>query len=177
MSRFNDLRAILGAAAQGLLLHPAEMGRYEAVPLVRCHLAPGDDPAETLRYVRLAEFELWRYMMETRHGRVVVVEEVSLWVPEDASLLTSAIGDPELCEAVVRIHFEVPGSHGVPVPVERFLLRPDLSGSAGRPARALRVRLSRRDRDRRVLRPRGGEARSGGLLGPLAVATARWRRC
>ena len=97
------------------------MGRYEAIPLVRCHLAPGDDPAETLRYVRLAEFELWRYMMETRHGRVVVVEEASLWVPEDASLLTSAIGDPELCEAVVRIHFEVPGSHGVPVPVERFL--------------------------------------------------------
>jgi len=89
--------------------------------LVRCHLAPGDDPAETLRYVRLAEFELWRYMMETRHGRVVVVEEAALWVPEDASLLTSAIGDPELCEAVVRIHFEVPGAHGVPVPVERFL--------------------------------------------------------
>lgn len=89
--------------------------------MVRCHLAPGDDPAETLRYVRLAEFELWRYMMETRHGRVVVVEEVSLWVPEDASLLTSAIGDPELCEAVVRIRFEVAGSHGIPVPVERFL--------------------------------------------------------
>jgi hypothetical protein len=93
----------------------------EAVPMVRCHLAPGEDPAETLRYVRLAEFELWRYMMETRHGRVVVVEEVSLWVPEDGSLLTSAIGDPDLCQAVVRVYFEVPGSHAVPVPVERFL--------------------------------------------------------
>jgi hypothetical protein len=89
--------------------------------MVRCHLAPGDDPAETLRYVRLAEFGLWRYMMETRHHRVVVVEEVSLWVPEDASLLTSSIGDPELCDAVVRIQFEVPGCYGVPVPVERFL--------------------------------------------------------
>jgi len=89
--------------------------------MVRCHLGPGEDPAQTLRYVRLAEFELWRYMMETRHRRVVVVEEVSLWVPEDASLLTSSISDPELCEAVVRIHFEVPGSHGFPVPVERFL--------------------------------------------------------
>ena len=97
------------------------MSRHEPVPIVRCHLAPGDDPAETLRYVPLAEFELWRYMMETRHGRAVVVEEVSLWVPEDASLLTSSISDPELCEAVVRIHFEVPGSHGYPVPVERFL--------------------------------------------------------
>ena len=89
--------------------------------MVRCHLGPGDDPAQTLRYVRLAEFELWRYMMETRHRRVVIVEEASLWVPEDASLLTSAIGDPELCEAVVRIQFEVPGVHGFPVPVERFL--------------------------------------------------------
>ena len=97
------------------------MSRYEPIPIVRCNLAPGDDPAETLRYVPLAEFELWRYMMETRHGRVVVVEEVSLWVPEDASLLTSSISDPELCQAVVRIRFEVPGSHGFPVPVERFL--------------------------------------------------------
>jgi hypothetical protein len=89
--------------------------------MVRCHLAPGDDPAETLRYVRLVEFELWRYMMETRHRRVVVVEEVALWVPEAASLLSTAISDPELCEAVVRIHFEVPGFYGIPVPVERFL--------------------------------------------------------
>ena len=89
--------------------------------MVRCRLGPGEDPAQTLRYVRLAEFELWRYMMETRHRRQVVVEEAALWVPEDASLLTSAIGDPELCEAVVRIQFEVPGSLGFPVPVERFL--------------------------------------------------------
>ena len=89
--------------------------------MVRCHLGPGEDPSQTLRYVRLSEFELWRFMMETRHRRVVIVEEASLWVPEDASLLTSSIGDPELCEAVVRIHFEVPGPHGFPVPVERFL--------------------------------------------------------
>ena len=89
--------------------------------MVRCHLGPGEDPAQTLRYVRLVEFELWRFMMETRHRRVVIVEEASLWVPEDASLLTSSIGDPELCEAVVRIQFEVPGAHGFPVPVERFL--------------------------------------------------------
>jgi hypothetical protein len=99
----------------------AEMNRHEPVAMVRCHLGPGDDPAQTLRYVRLSEFELWRYMMETRHRRVVVVEEVSLWVPENASLLRSSISDPDLCEAVVRIHFEVPGPHGVPVPVERFL--------------------------------------------------------
>lgn len=97
------------------------MSRAEPIPIVRCHLGPCDDPAQALRYVRLAEFELWRYMMETRHGRVVLVEDVSLWVPEDAALLTAEIADPELCEAVVRIRFDVPGTHGVPVPVERFL--------------------------------------------------------
>ena len=97
------------------------MSPHEPIAMVRCHLGPGDDPAQTLRYVRLSEFELWRYMMETRHSRVVEVEEVSLWVPEDASLLTSSIGDPELCEAVVRIRFQVPGSYEIPIPVERFL--------------------------------------------------------
>lgn len=88
--------------------------------MVRCHLGPGDDPAQTLRYIPLGEFELWRYMMETRHKRTITVEEVSLWVPEDASLLTT-IADPELCEPVLRIHFEARGSYGVPVPVQRFL--------------------------------------------------------
>ena len=97
------------------------MPPHEPVPIVRCHLGPGDDPSQTLRYVRLGEFELWRYMMETRHHRVVVVEDVSLWVPDDAALIATEIVDPELCEAVVRIRFEVPGLHGVPVPVERFL--------------------------------------------------------
>jgi hypothetical protein len=89
--------------------------------MVRCRLGPGDDPAATLRYVRFAEFELWRYMMETRHRREVVVEEVSLWVPEEGSLASSSIGDPELCEAVVRVRFDVPSSYGFPVPVERFI--------------------------------------------------------
>ena len=33
--------------------------------MVRCHLAPGEDPAETLRYVRLVEFELQRLPLLT----------------------------------------------------------------------------------------------------------------
>ena len=88
--------------------------------MVRCHLGPGDDPARTLRYIPLGEFELWRFMMETRHQRTITVEDVSLWVPEDASLLTS-IADPELCEPVLRIQFDARGAYGVPVPVQRFL--------------------------------------------------------
>lgn len=96
------------------------MSRYEPIPIVRCHLGPGEDPSRTLRYVPLAEFELWRYMMETRHARPVVVEDVALWVPDDAMLVAAEFADPELCEAVVRLRFEVPGRHSVPMPVERF---------------------------------------------------------
>lgn len=105
----------------GFAPFPLEMPRIEPIPIVRCHLGPGDDPWNTLRYVRLAEFEMWRFLMETRHRRDVVVEEVSLWVPDDATLMAADIDDPELGEAVVRICFETPGWHGVPVPVERFL--------------------------------------------------------
>ena len=96
------------------------MSRYEQVPIVRCHLEPGDDPALTLRYIPLAEFELWRFLMETRHKRTIRVEDVSFWVPEDASLLNT-IEDPEQCEPVLRIHFEGRSDYGVPIPVQRFL--------------------------------------------------------
>ena len=96
------------------------MSRYEPVPIVRCHVEPGEDPARTVRYIPLAEFELWRYLMETRHKRSIRVEDVSVWVPEDASLLTS-IADPEQCEPVLRIQFEARSEYGVPIPVQRFL--------------------------------------------------------
>ena len=96
------------------------MAHYEPVPMVRCHLEPGDDPARTLRYIPLGEFELWRFLMETRHKRTIRVEDVSFWVPEDASLLNS-IPDPEQCEPVLRIHFEATSEYGVPIPVQRFL--------------------------------------------------------
>ena len=108
--------------------------------MVRCHLARATTPRETLRYVRLAEFELWRYLMETRHGRVVVVEEVSIWVPEDAALLDSAIGDPELCEPVCASTSRSRVRTACRCPSSGFFARRDLSGGAGRPARALRVR-------------------------------------
>lgn len=97
------------------------MGKPLPVPVVRCHLdGPEEDVAHTLRYVALAEFELWRFLMEERHRRQVVVEEVSLWVPEDAAHWTS-ITDPEECEPVLRVQFEAPGLLGWPVPVERFM--------------------------------------------------------
>ena len=56
--------------------------------MVRCRLDGGEDAA-SLRYVPLNEFELWRYLMQTRHHRTVVVDEVSAWMSEHAAVWNS----------------------------------------------------------------------------------------
>lgn len=91
---------------------------YDRVPMVRCRL---DGAAEfaALRYVPLAEFGLWKYLMEHRHQRRVSVEQVSVWVPEDASQWNSGFEADEL-QPVLRLRFERSGPHGLAVPVERF---------------------------------------------------------
>lgn len=86
--------------------------------MVRCRL-DGSPQFAALRYVPLAEFGLWQFLMETRHGRRVAVEQVSVWVPEDASQWNSGFEADEL-EPVLRVRFERPGPHGLGVPVERF---------------------------------------------------------
>jgi hypothetical protein len=89
--------------------------------MVRCHLDGGEeDPVRALRYVPLAEFELWRHLMESRHRRQVTIEEVSVWVAEDAARWSS-LGDVEALQPVLRVRFQAPGQAGVPIPVERFL--------------------------------------------------------
>jgi len=89
--------------------------------MVRCHLDGGeDDPPRALRYVPLAEFELWRHHMESRHHRHVTVDEVSVWIAED-SARWSSLGDVEALQPVLRVRFRARGNTGVPVPVERFL--------------------------------------------------------
>ena len=68
--------------------------------MVRCHLdGRATIPRRRCATSRLAEFELWRYLMETRHRRAVTVEEVSIWVPEDARALASRISDAEALRA------------------------------------------------------------------------------
>jgi hypothetical protein len=57
--------------------------------------------------------------MENKHGRLVAVEQVSIWVPEDASQWNSGFEADEL-EPVLRVRFERPGPHGLGVPVERY---------------------------------------------------------
>jgi hypothetical protein len=92
----------------------------EAVPMVRCRLGglPEGDPA-ALRYVPLAEFELWRHLMETRHAKTVRVEAVSIWLAEEAATWNSGFS-PEELEPVLRVHLELQTVYGVPSPVERF---------------------------------------------------------
>ncbi len=72
-----------------------------------------------LRYVPLAEFGLWKHLMETRHERQVSVESVSVWVAEDPARWNSGYAAEDL-EPVLRVRLELPGPDGVPVPVERF---------------------------------------------------------
>ncbi len=97
------------------------MSADSRVPMVRCHLEGGDnDPALALRYVPSAEFELWRHFMETRHARTVIVEDVSVWVPEAPEAWSEDL-DPEALQPVLRVRFERSGPQGMVVPVERFL--------------------------------------------------------
>jgi hypothetical protein len=94
--------------------------RPSDVPIVRCRLdGPEEASVERLRYVPLHEFELWRHLMETRHGRQVSVEAVSVWVAENPELWNSGYLPDEL-EPVLRVRLSWLGALGVPTPIERF---------------------------------------------------------
>jgi len=96
------------------------MGTRVLIPLVRCRLdGPDAGLVSALRYVPLAEFELWKHLMETRHHRHVEVESVSVWIPEEPARWNSGFEAEEL-EPVLRVRLEVPGPMGVPTPVERY---------------------------------------------------------
>lgn len=90
------------------------------VPLARCRLdGPEEAGASTLRYIPVGELELWKHFMESRHGRRVTIEAISVWVPEDPAVWNSGF-EPDELEPVLRVRLERPGPHGVPVHVERF---------------------------------------------------------
>jgi len=96
------------------------MSVSEPVPMVRCRLdGPQDLPERNLRYVPLAEFGLWQHLMESKHRRAVTVEQVSIWVPEDAARWNSGYFAEDL-EPVLRVRFQKPGPQGTMVTVERY---------------------------------------------------------
>jgi hypothetical protein len=86
--------------------------------MVRCRL-DGSSEFAALRYVPLAEFGLWQYLMENKHHRQVSVDQVSVWVPEDAFQWDSDF-EAEDWEPVLRVRFERAGPNGLTRPVERF---------------------------------------------------------
>jgi len=101
----------------GLMLAEA---RPDDVRIVRCRLDGSEETASSrLRYVPLHEFDLWRHLMESRHGRQVSIEAVSVWVPEHPALWNSGYLADEL-EPVLRVRLNWLGPLGVPTPVERF---------------------------------------------------------
>ncbi len=96
------------------------MSGREQIPLVRCRLdGPEAGLAAAVRFVPLAEFELWRFLMEKRHRRKVTVDAISVWMAEEAVLWNSGYS-PEELEPVLRVRLDLPGPKGVAVPVERF---------------------------------------------------------
>jgi hypothetical protein len=96
------------------------MSTETPIAMIRCHLdGAGDRPVRETRYIPAAEFDLWRYFMETRHTRVVTVDAVSVWVPEAPGILDGEI-DPDALEPVLRVRFEKAGPEGILVPVVRF---------------------------------------------------------
>jgi hypothetical protein len=102
------------------IAHPGPaMGVSERIPMVRCRLDNSDWTEEGLRYVPLAEFELWRNLMQTRHAREVSVEAISIWISEEPEVWNSGFS-PEELEPVLRVKVELPGPHGVPRTVVRY---------------------------------------------------------
>jgi hypothetical protein len=89
------------------------------VAMVRCRLDASQSGSE-LRYIPAYEFELWQHLMVSKYGRPVVVEEVSVWVPDKADVWDDGI-DADLLQAVTRIRFEKPGPQSTVIPVVRYL--------------------------------------------------------
>ena len=89
------------------------------IKMVRCSLrSPGEAPS--LRFVPLREFNLWKYYMTHRHGKIVEGLETSTWV--DADTYSSA--PPQQArplEAVVRVDLQHwNGEHQTSALVQRF---------------------------------------------------------
>jgi len=88
--------------------------------MVRCRLNGSEESTErNRRYIPLAEFGLWNYLMENKHGRTVTVDEVSVWITEEAAR-GKEFATAEDLEPVLRLRFEGRGAGGLLVIVERY---------------------------------------------------------
>lgn len=64
----------------------------ESMKMIRCFLgkptprpesADGAPPERSVRFIPLEEFELWKFMMENKHGLSVSDASVSVWVDQE----------------------------------------------------------------------------------------------
>ena len=82
--------------------------------MVRCRLDGRRTTARRARCAtcRSASSSSGSYLMETRHGRQVTVEEVSIWVPEDAAALELGLRRRGPGAGAARCASSSPGPHG-----------------------------------------------------------------
>lgn len=107
----------MGSERRGAAL-AQKVSMSDEVALVHCRL-DGPDESANQRFVPLAEFDLWRNLMELRHHRTVTVEEISAWVPERALWWNSGFSAEDLLP-VLRLRFDRRTPDGLVVPIERF---------------------------------------------------------
>lgn len=88
------------------------------VKIVRCYLrSPGEAP--TVRFIPLREYDLWKYFMTHRHGKIVEHGQTSVWV--EAETLGSASRETRPLEAVVRVDLQYwDGQNQTAALVERY---------------------------------------------------------
>ena len=94
------------------------------VKIVRCYLrSPGEAP--TVRFIPLREYDLWKYYMTHRHGKIVEHGQTSVWMDAEsfgsASSREARPREAHPREAVVRIDLQYwSGQHQTPAFIERY---------------------------------------------------------
>jgi len=89
------------------------------VKIVRCYLrSPGDAP--TVRFIPLREYDLWKYYMTHRHGKIIEHGHTSVWVEAESYGSGSSHEAPPR-EAVVRVDLQCwHARHQTSTLVERY---------------------------------------------------------
>jgi hypothetical protein len=90
------------------------------VDLVRCVIASAREPERAqARYVPADLFDLWRHMMERRHGFAVREVAAAPWIDEATYAREAGTFPPHAAEAVIEVRFLYPE----PGPAPRQVLR------------------------------------------------------
>ena len=98
------------------------------VELVRCTVTSPREPGRAaLRYVPSGIFDLWKYMMEHRHGFAVAAPLYSTWFDAATYAARKDALPPHAAQEVIEVRFRYPG----PTPAGREVLRYFPAGEYG----------------------------------------------